>query len=104
MPQAAQFGIDVAEHGVVGMTSEAGVILGDPIVLKMRGGHVGRIVDVQALAMGLHDVARQAKVRRCRVLQVNRGAHDGRDNRQDKKRQESDDLTALRRRDRRPQH
>jgi len=103
MPETAQLGIDVTEHSVVGMTSEAGVILRDSIVLKMSGGNVGRIVDIQAPAMGFHDVARQAKLRRCRVLQVNRRTHDRRDDRQDEEGKESNYLAALLRGDGRPQ-
>ena len=63
MLQAAQFGVNVAKHGVVGMAREAGVVFRDTVVLEMGSRDILRVIDVKALAMGLHDVARQAKLR-----------------------------------------
>ena len=63
MLQAAQLGVDVAEHRVVGMASEARVVFGYAVVLEMGSRDILGVTDVQALAMGLHDVARQAELR-----------------------------------------
>ena len=103
MLEAAHLGIDVAEHGVIGMTSETGMILGNPVVLKMRGWNIVGIVDVEALPTGLHDMAGKTKLRRRRVFQMNRSAQARRNNRQDKERDEGDNFAALRRRDGRAQ-
>ena len=63
MLQTAHLGIDVAKHGVVGMAREARMVFGDTVVLEMGSRNILRVIDVKALAVGLHDVARQAKLR-----------------------------------------
>ena len=63
MLQTAQLGIDVAEHRVVGMAGETRVVFGYTVVLEMGSRNILRVINVKALAMGPHDVARQAELR-----------------------------------------
>ena len=97
MSEAAHFGVEVAEHRVMRVTGEAGLVFRNAIVLEMRGGNIGGIISIKAFAVGLHDVARQAELPRLRILQVDRSTKNGRNDRQDKQCDKGEDFAAQRR-------
>ena len=63
MPQPAQLRFESAKHGVVRVARIARLVRRNPVILKMGRGQIGWVIDVQALAVGIHDVARQAERR-----------------------------------------
>src|SRR5260370_15510499 len=64
MVQAAPFRAIVAEHRVIGVTGEAGMIARNKGVLEMRGREVAFFIDVQTLAEIRHYMARKEEHRR----------------------------------------
>src|SRR5579872_3717890 len=63
MPQAAELRPERTKHSVVRVAGVARLVRGNAMILIVRPGKVRGIVDVQALSVGLHDVAREAKGR-----------------------------------------
>jgi hypothetical protein len=52
------------------MTCVAGLVAGDAVILKMSGGNVTGIINVEAPAIVFHDVAGKAELRFLRALQM----------------------------------
>jgi hypothetical protein len=97
--QAAEFGVDGAEHGVVRMAGIAGMIAGNEIVLKMRGWDVAGIIDVEASAKIDHDVAGEAELGAGGTLHVFRVSQPNGQYRQDEERHKGQNLAAARSRE-----
>ena len=55
--QPIQLSPESTEHRIVGVTGVAGLVGRDAMVLKMRGGEVGRVIHKKAATVRLHDVA-----------------------------------------------
>src|SRR3569833_4765148 len=70
MTQAAKFRLHATEHREIGMACIAGVIGRDEVILKMRGGEITLIVEVEALSEILQDKARETKARRRGAVQM----------------------------------
>jgi hypothetical protein len=87
--QAADLGIHVAEHGVVGVTRITGAVTRNSVVLKVTGRNITRIIDVQALSIRLHDVARETKLGRFGMFEMDVSAeacrYDGEDEKGDER-------------------
>ena len=82
VPHSLPLRLGVAVHGVGGVAGVAGVIARHAAVLEVRRrtGRTDR--RARAITVGLHDVARQAELRRLRRLQVRVQAEGGRHRRQ----------------------
>ncbi len=61
--QSTKFGMDRAEQGVVRMAGIASPITGNEIVLKMPGRDVTRVINVEAAAEIVHNLAGEAELR-----------------------------------------
>src|SRR5260370_34855518 len=94
MVEAATFRAIVAEHRVIGVTGEAGMIARNKAVLEMRGRQVAFVIDVQALAEIGHDMARKAELRRCGAVQMFAHASPTGEDREHTKCKESQDRAA----------
>src|SRR5262249_18764793 len=92
--EALQLGRPVAVHRIGGVTREAGGLARHPRVGVVRGRDVHHVVDVQALAVVLHDVARDAESGLLRFLDVLDEAHGGGKNGQDGNDNEAEQSTA----------
>ena len=92
--QPAEFGVEGAEHGVVGMAGVAGVIAGDKIVLEMRRRNVTGIVHVEASAKVVHDVAGETELCAGGTLHVFGIAKANRYYRQNEERHEGQNFAA----------
>ena len=57
MPEPAQFGIEAAIKRVIGMASVTGIFRRHQMVLKMYGGQKRLIINVQTLAIIMHNMA-----------------------------------------------
>ena len=57
MPEPAELGLYAAKHRVIGVTGIAGFISRDAIILEMRGGNIGWIIDAQTFSVSLHRMA-----------------------------------------------
>ena len=71
--QAANLRAKTAIEGIVRMARVAGFVCGNSVVLEVGRGHILRVVDIQALPVGLHDVAREAKRRLFRPFDMSGG-------------------------------
>ena len=63
MLEAAQLGIEITIHGVIGVASEAGIFAWHKIVLEMHSGNKTLVVYVQAFSVIFHHMARQTELR-----------------------------------------
>src|SRR5262249_39466388 len=70
--QAAYLGFETAEHRVVGVAGVAGFVRRNAVILVVRGRQMKRIIDMQALSIGLHDVTAQAESGALRTIQFSR--------------------------------
>ena len=61
MAQAAELRFERAKHGVVRVAGIASLVGRYAMILVVRRGKICRVIDVQALSVGLHDVAREAE-------------------------------------------
>lgn len=61
--QSTKFGMDRAAQGVVRMAGIARLITGNEIVLKMPGRDVTRVINVEAAAEIVHNLAGEAELR-----------------------------------------
>jgi hypothetical protein len=61
--QSTKFGMDRAEQGVVRMAGIASLITGNEIVLKMPGRDVTRVINVEAAAEIVDNLAGEAELR-----------------------------------------
>ena len=102
MAQAAQLGADAAVERIVRVASVAGFVDGNPVILKVRGGYVGRIVDVKTFSVRLHDVAGEAEGGLLGALDVIGSRAERAEDRQNEKSQERKDFAAASRRERGP--
>jgi len=82
--EAAKLRENRSVHNVVRMAGVASFFAGDAGVLKMRSGHVRRVINMKAPAVRVHHVAREAELRLLGTLHMLRGAHRGHDYRQQK--------------------
>ena len=92
--QSAKFGVGSTEHGVVRMAGIAGMIARNEIVLKMLGRDVTRVVDVEAAAEIVHNVAGEAELRAGGALHVFRVTQSNRHCGQNEKRRKGQNLAA----------
>src|ERR1700733_803183 len=94
MMHAAPFRAVVAEHGVIRVASEAGMIAWDAIVLKMGGRYETLIVNVQAASEIRHHVTGKAKTSGSGALQLFVQSGPDRQSRQNAQRDEGENLSA----------
>jgi len=91
--QASELGASAAIEAIVSVAGVASFVRGNAMVLKMGGRNVGRIVDVKAFTVGLHDVAGKAKLRLLGTFDVGGGCHGAAQNRQHAKGNEGQHLS-----------
>src|SRR5208282_3981281 len=70
MPQAAQLRLERPKHRVVRVARVTGLVGGNAMILIVRRGKIRGVVDLQALSVGLHDVAREAERRALGALHL----------------------------------
>jgi hypothetical protein len=70
VPQTPNLGADRSVHDVIGVAGIAGLIARDARILKMGGGDVAGIVNMQAASVRFHDVAGKTKLCVCRPLHM----------------------------------
>src|SRR4029077_16901596 len=61
MPQAAELRSERSKHGVVRVAGVAGFVRGHAVILEVRGRKIRCVIDVQALSVGVHDMAGEAE-------------------------------------------
>ena len=96
VPQTAPLCLNAPIHRVVCVTGVACFVGGHPVILEMRCGKIRRIVHVEALSVGLHDVARQAEFRTLRSLKLIGNAHGPAQNGQAEENEKRQDFATAR--------
>ncbi len=90
--QASYFGVQVPKHRIVCVTSKAGLVSGNPVILEMARRNIGGIVNEKALAIGFHCVAREAELSGFGMREVNGGTEYRRNDRHYEESNEGEDL------------
>jgi hypothetical protein len=88
--EAADFRLDGAEHGVVGMAGVAGFVGGNTVVLIVSGGKMKGVVNAKGFAVGLHDVAGETGLGAFGPIHVSGESHSDREKRQCEEGEEAD--------------
>ena len=94
--QASELGAKSSIKAVIGVAGVAGFVGRDAMVLEMGGRNVGRIIHVEAFAVGFHDVAGKAKLRLFGTFYVGGGCHGSAKNRQHTEGNEGEHFTGWR--------
>src|SRR5258707_14174974 len=94
MPKPTQLGLDCAEHSVIRVACVASRIGRNPMILKMGGRQVLRIVHIEALAVWFHDVTRKTELSAFCVFQFAGSSNSKAEKRQRKQRQKCHHFSA----------
>jgi hypothetical protein len=92
--QASYFGVQVPKHRIVCVTSKAGLVSGNPVILEMARRNIGGIVNEKALVIGFHCVAREAELSGFGMREVNGGTEYRRNDRHYEESNEGEDLAS----------
>src|SRR5690348_11665848 len=80
--QPPNFRANRSIHDIVGMAGVASLLSRYTRILKVCGGHVRGVVDIEASTVRIHDVTREAELRLLGALHVLRSSYGGDDSRQ----------------------
>jgi len=92
MTNAPELGADCPKHRVIGVAGVTGLVRGHQMVLEMTRWNEARIVNIEAAAVVIHDLAGEAEGSRLGAFHLLGDAERRGDNREDKKSHEGQDL------------
>jgi len=90
--QPIQLGAESAKHRIVSVAGVTGLVGRDAMVLKVRGGEVSGVIQIQAATVRLHDVAGEAERGVLGSFEFRRNAHGHTEQRQQEEDKECEDF------------